>query len=258
MTPQRIFKIVFVFWLIGWYSKISFFKEYLWGITIERPLHYSFFPEIFTNPLTAQAAYVMPVLALVLVFLKTPLRYCWIAGVWIVSSLLMLGHLNTYNDATFVTSFWTAGWLFGLAWNLNPKDETVREQAQFSARCIVGMIFLGGLAGKLTPEYWNGDVFYHTHILQGQAGIWLWLRQHSTPEQMLIIARYFSQIAMAAEAFLVLSPVLPSRFVLTAAPAVMSGIVLFNTWRIFSVFACLIGILLACLIWELSAKRTGT
>ncbi|OGX30375.1 MAG: hypothetical protein A2787_04570 [Omnitrophica WOR_2 bacterium RIFCSPHIGHO2_01_FULL_48_9] len=251
----KVFRLAAAFWLAGWYCKITFYYEYLWSTAVRYPLEYSFFPFVLQDAAISQTVYLLPVAALIIFMTEDPRAYLSASVVMLVSSLLMSWHMNTHNDATFVVSFWVAVWLFWLAANLKRAEAEFKLHIVVLAQCLCAMIFLGGFMGKLTPEYWHGDVFYHTHIIENNLWWAARLKQTFNAEQLQGVAMVFSRAVIGMEGLLVLSPFLPSRFVCRFAPLCFSLIMFTNTWRIFSVLGCLMGMLLACLLLENSKKN---
>ena len=113
MSPEdkfvRVYKFVLAGLLIGWFIKLpAFFWKYFNEVIFDYPIHYEFFPTMFDAPFTARMFYLLPILTVVgftLKFEKWHLTvYKAIAGIFLISSIVMMLHLASYNDATFVTS----------------------------------------------------------------------------------------------------------------------------------------------------------
>jgi hypothetical protein len=111
---------------------------------------------------------------------------------------------------------------------------------------------LGGTVGKLTPEYWDGEVMGRIFIVQTDQSPAGKILRHLSPELQKTAATWISRSVIGVEAILALSPLFPYRFVVLLGSAVFVVISIFSTWRIFSVLACLTGMLLACLLLEKS------
>src|ERR1041385_5195868 len=105
-------RILVAFWLLGWYIKGVFFQQYLFSTIVNYPLRFDLFPPFFESSYVAQFFYVFPLFA-VLVFVRSYKFYFYIAAfAMTLSSAVLLLHQDTYNDATFVTSFWVGLWFF--------------------------------------------------------------------------------------------------------------------------------------------------
>lgn len=241
-----------MFWLAGWYLKAGFYFPYLVQTTKHYPVAHPFFPEFFLSPYVATVFYFLPLLVVPM------LSFCGRGFVWVAAVLMALSaavlnlHINTCNDATFVTSFWVALWLCWFTSQAGRATPHVRRHARFLAQCLIGVIFLGGTVGKLTPEYWDGEVMGRIFIVQTDQSPVGKILRHLSPELQKTAATWISRAVIGVEALLALSPFFPYRFVAVLGSAVFVVISIFSTWRIFSVLACLMGMLLACLLLEKS------
>lgn len=238
-----------VFWIAGWYLKICFDVPYLLSVVPRYPVAYDFFPAIFQNPIIVAIAYFAPFSVAVATLLRR--EYLKPAAViLLVSTVVMSLHLDTYNDATNVTSFWTAIWLVWFTRHLNDTSAEFYSQARVLAQCVVAIIFLGGVVGKLTPEYWSGDIV--SKIFVGNPN-------ESPLRQVLLmfpagwqgkLVIFLSWSMIVTEGILALAPLFSYRTLTCFAIPVFAAFSLFSTWRIFSVLLCLAGILAAGLLLE--------
>ena len=99
-------RIVVALWLVGWTSKCVLLFEYFFKTLVTHPMVNDFFPAFFRSPLVAQVAYLLPLLALPVFVSRRQVWFCLAAIVLSVSSVLLLLHQDSANDATFETSFW--------------------------------------------------------------------------------------------------------------------------------------------------------
>ena len=246
-------RVVYIFvlcWLFGWFIKAEFFFPYLFGTIVRTPVLNNFFPELLAQPFVAQLAYVLPVTAAA-VFIRPSLWMLRIAAlVMVFSAATLVVHQETCNDATFVTSFWSALWFLWFAVHWEREDEYLFVHSRRIGQWIVGMIFWAGFIGKLTPEYWNGDVFYNIFFVQDSEWLGVWARGVIPFQQAHAFAVVVSCCVIAAEFFLSLAPFLPFALISRYGLLILLGVPVFSTWRIFSVLSCLIGILLACRSWK--------
>ncbi|MBZ0165323.1 MAG: hypothetical protein K8I00_00850, partial [Candidatus Omnitrophica bacterium] len=145
--------MVMGFWVLGWFVRTKYFLTYLFGHVLKYPVAHDFFPGFLQNGEVSVVIFFLPLLALTALINPSRAKYLFASSVLIVSAAVSMCHLDTYNDATNVTCLWVGVWLFWVSWNLQRTDESFCWQACFLAQLIVGMIFLGGAVGKMTPEY---------------------------------------------------------------------------------------------------------
>lgn len=246
----RVVYIFVLFWLLGWFIKAAFFFPYLFQEITQIPLSNDFFPALWAEPSLAQLAYVLPALALA-VFVRPSVLMCRIVAMMMVfcAAILVL-HQDTCNDAMFVTSFWSALWFLWLVVNWEKGDEYLVTHSRRIGQWVIGVVFWAGFVGKLTPEYWSGEVFYNIFFVQNNEWLGRWLNTHLSVPQAHILAAVISCSVIVIEFFLSLAPFLPFTLIVRWGLILLPAIALFSTWKIFSVVSCLIGILLACRSWK--------
>ena len=249
-SNSSIVRGVMIAWLIGWYIKGYFYFPYLFHEIAVAPIQNSFFPVVFSNPLTAQSAYVLPILIILTIFKSEPRFFRLSSCLMIFSSAILCWHKDTYSDATFVISFWVALWLLWVSIHIKRIDAGFRLHAKMLAVSILSIVFMGGLVGKLTPEYWNGQIFYHIFVVQNNHWPFFWLKKSFSWEQLQSWCTVISRLMIGVEIFFSFSLFLPFRLVRFWAPLLMGGMTLFSTWRILSVLSCLIGMIWFCGRWE--------
>ena len=248
-TNRWIARIVIIGWLFGWYVKGCFYYPYLTHTVYQYPVTHPLFPNLFLDPNLSTVSYFLPLVAGVTLFSRRRLNFCLISGILLICSMMLTLHIDTYNDATFVTSFWVALWLLWFSLSLDRTDEALRRHGRKLAQCIVGLIFLGGFAGKLTAGYWSGEVIYNIFLSTKDTPVGTILNVFPA-ELRPVITMYISRTIIAGELILALSPFLSYRLVAVLAAAVFSIMTLFSTWRIMSVNSSLMGMLLGCWLWE--------
>ena len=257
-SNSSIIRGVMIAWLIGWYIKGYFYFPYLFHEIAVVPIQNSFFPGVFSAPLAAQFAYALPISIILTICQSEPRFFRWSSGLMIFSSAILCWHKDTYSDATFVASFWVALWLLWVSIRIDRIDAGFRLHAKMLAVFILSIVFMGGLVGKLTPEYWNGHILYHIFIAQNNHWPFFGLKKFFSLEQLQLLCAVMSRFIIGVEMFLSFSLFLPFRLVRFWAPLVMGGMTLFSTWRILSVLSCLIGMIWFCGRWEsLSAQERG-
>ncbi len=252
-----VLQVVMTFWLIGWFIKAVFLGPYLLDVAFDVTAGHAMFPVIFQDPRVSAFLYVLPALSLPSLISPTQGRLLFAAIIMILSSLGLMLHLNTYNDATFVTSFWVAIWIFGLGTQLKRKSEVLGLQARLLARLIVGCVFFAGFIGKLTPEYFSGEAFYNIFWVRNDIQPHAWLIEQYSADQLKQLSIYVSHAIIVIEFLLACLPIFPWRWIYIVAPVVMAGFVITNTWAILSVLSCMMGLLWGCLLFDRSRTAGG-
>ncbi len=259
MNPRalKIFRIVFVFWLLGWFCNAPGFLANFFD-ALKYPLEYTLFPPILRLPSIALIVYLAPLLS-ILAFVQS--SRALLRGTSIVLALLaffLCLHLETCNDATFVTSFWSALWLVWWTWNGHREDIRFFIHARALAHTIVGVIFLGGAIGKLTGEYRNGEAFFQLYFKDNPAFPYPWLKAHLEPRLFRGLAAWFSRCALSAELVLALSPFLPTRFVFAGVGLTVLTMMSAWTFHLASVLSSLFGLALAAFLIDRELSKLYT
>lgn len=256
MTPKnaRIFRVVLGFWLFGWFVNAEgFLTNFIDALRF--PIDYDFFPAALRHPGAVLAVYLAPALGLI-AFLRPSTALAratcpFLAGLALFACI----HLETCNDATFVTSFWSALWLAWLAWNGGRSDAQFALQARALAQSVVGLMFLGAAVGKLTPEYQSGEAFFGLYFRDNESFPYSWMKQNIAAPEVRSLATWFSRFAISAELVLAASPLLSARFVLAGASVTMLAMMLAWTFHLASVLSCLFGLALAAYMLEIDEAR---
>lgn len=246
----RLFRLVSAGWLIGWYIK----AQHLYWIYldfVEYPIrHHGLFPHPCLDARMALTAYTLPLISLVTMWSRHRNMMVLTSVMMLLSSVGMLINANTFNDATWVTSFWVALWLLWLSVNEARTDATVRLEGTLIAQAMIGMIFLGGAVGKLTEQYWSGEAIYNIYFQQKTTWPYPFLREFLTDGQRLLLSLLIARGSIVIELFLALTPLMPARFSLIVASVIMASFVLFSHWMLYSVMGCLIALAVGCLYWN--------
>lgn len=245
---DKVFKIVLGGLLTGWYLKMPvFYWTYLNETTFALNLDIELFPSFFENPYTAQFFYFLPLFTVITYFIKNesflPTVQKISSAFLAISSLMLLLHSATYNDATFVTSFWVSCWLFWFSFH---AQEKYNSQACKLATAIVSMIFFGGFIGKLSSEWASGEVVFG--LIQSTFTYWpfSWINNNTTYDQLKVFSMIMSWAVIAFELILATCFLWPLKISLKYTPAMIAGVVFFRSWQILSVIGCLIVLLAAC------------
>jgi hypothetical protein len=238
---RRALRIASAGWLVGWYWKVVFFVGHL-REALAWPIDLPSLPGPLRAPWIAAVAYALPIVAAPAIWFGG--RRARLAGAAALALAAAVGcvHVELFNDATFVTSFWTALWI---AWLASAPDEELARHGPRLARCVVAFVFLGGAVGKLSASYFSGEALYHLYFLQKDGWPYTALRAAVSDPALRTIARWFSRLVIAGELALALGPVVPHRPYVWAACAAIGLMVLSSTFYLFSVLAALVGVLIA-------------
>lgn len=242
-----VFQITTLAWLTGWFIKIKFFHSYLSYIIYAYPVMNNQFPPFFQNPALASSAFYLPVICFAGVLFRRRSVYQLISLLLLLCAVILGLHTDTYNDMTFISSFWVALWLVWYAFHLHDPDH-IRQHAPFLAKCIIAVIFLGGTVGKLTHEYWSGEAFYNLLIHVQPQYLGRLIHDNLPLDQQKIFSGIFSKIVIFVEGSLIFSPIMPYYMFSILSVVAVITIVLFRSWTILSVLLCLAGMVLSCLI----------
>ena len=248
-------RIVVALWLVGWTSKCVLFLEYFFKTLVSHPMVNDFFPVFFRSALVAQVAYLLPLLALCVFVTRRRALFCGAAVVMTLSSALLLLHQDSANDATFETSFWVGAWLVWFSFSMRRCDAEFFLHARSLALCVVAIQFCGGFVGKLTSEYWSGQVLADMFMEQKQGLAASWVRAHFDEATIRIWFQWISKCLIVGEGALALAPLLPYRLVCYTGIPFMLSFALFKSWMIYSVLSCLVGLLIAG--WVLIAQEVA-
>ena len=229
-------------WLVGWIVKAPLLTDLFVRVGRATPLSVEGLSAAFSAPMVPPVAYGLPVLAVGVGIVGAGRWALAAAAVGAACALALVTSVAAYNDATFVTAFWSALWIGWLA--SRPEAEAVAWGPRL-AQGVVALLFLGGALGKLTPEYTSGAVLYDVYVLQKTTGIWPALRGALEPEALRTLAVGFSWATIAVEAALATCVLWPPRLALTTAAAVCTGMVAASTVYLTSVMAPVVGLCLS-------------
>ena len=176
-------------------------------------------------------------------------RFWWVAIQWLGCTGLCL-HQESYNDATFTTSWWTITWLGYLAHRMRKPNDApesgVLDRAAMLSRAIVSLILLGGAVGKFTADYWSGQVLYDIYFVDRDFWTFNYVRNAYDPATLREIARWYSRMVVVTETVFGVSLwLMPTRIAATAGMLLLASIAIFSNFLLFSVMACLIALVSA-------------
>ena len=161
-----------------------------------------------------------------------------------VCALGLCLHQGSYNDASFVTCFWVSLWCVWFTFRIDDPRDQLFEKGKTFAVLIISMIFLGGAVGKLTPEYWSGEVFYQIYFVDRDFWVFNSLRARFEPETLRELATYYSRMVIVTECAMAGLWLLPRKFAAVLGLVILLSLTLFSNLNLFSVTFCLIGLCL--------------
>jgi hypothetical protein len=215
-------------------------------IYVALPLEDPFFPDLLRNNVVLGLAYLLPVCLSCIALVSRDRTFLRIQSlIACAGTFLLCIHQGTYNDVTFLTSWWSSLWC---AWYVGRLDDPVGPLAVkgvFLAQLILSLIFLGGAAGKWTAGYWSGEVFYEIYFVGRDFWLFNLLRESLDASSLRDVATWYSRLVIVTESCCGLLWLLPSRWALPLAIAVLLGIALLSNFYLFSVVFCLVGLALA-------------
>lgn len=224
--------------------KISFFS-YANAIYNTIELNDSFFPDLLRSPLFLRLSFLGTAAATLLNLLATSnglRKGCSIAAIAGLSILCM--HQGSYNDMTFVTAWWCAGWSCWFSYRIDrDPHQTLLNKSAFLSRSMISMIILGGAIGKWTSEYWTGQVLHDIYFVDRDFWIFNYLRETYSSEELRVIATWHSRHVVIVETlFGLFFWLLGNRVGATVGILVLSSIAIFSNFLLFSVLSCLIAL----------------
>ncbi|QDT02574.1 hypothetical protein K227x_09520 [Rubripirellula lacrimiformis] len=230
--------------LAGLLWKISYFVAAM-EVYRRIPLRDDFFPDAMQSTNVLIAAFMATCAAIVLniVTASRPLQLVC-GAVTLLGSTVLCIHQGSYNDMTFVTTWWTALWsLWYIAGMTSTDADAFLRRAAFLSRLILSMILLGGAAGKWTGEYWSGEVFFDIYFRNRDFWLFNLLRDNLTAETLREVATWYSRKVIIVETVAGLGLwMLPARWAAAVGIVLLSSIALLSNFLLFSVLMCLIGL----------------
>lgn len=223
----------------AWLTLLPYFSEFP-GIYHQTPLLMGFFPALLRSAPVFAAAWLVPMLGAGLV-LRFPEYLRYQLGLWVVASLVLLWHQGSYNDATFVTSFWAALWALWASGRAEESQQD-RQNAILLAKLIISMIFLGGVVGKFTAGYWDGTVLYEIYFRQRDFWTFNIARSLLDADQLRTAATIYSRIVSVSELAAVFVVLVPNRGAFILYGALLLLIPLLSNWYLFSVVFSVMGL----------------
>lgn len=237
-----MWQVVFLITLVAWYIKFTTLV-YAYNSHIGLPfMEHGLLSGVMLSPHCSLVTYMTPLLGVIGLIYP---RRCWaVLGsiVLMVSSLMMLWNIHSYNDATFVVTFWVSAWLLWWSITMNSADGGYSRWAVRLGLLVVAFIFLGGAVGKWTAAYWSGEAVYHIYFMQKDLFVYSWMREHFDEPMLRSIACVFSRVLVLVESLWATVFLWPARLAGMATIVLSVAIIAGSTWMLFSVMGGIIGL----------------
>lgn len=228
--------------LISWFVKcniqISVFFQAREMTILKHPL----LPDWLCSPLVGGIIYFAPMLCVMGLLARRAMWMRLCAIIYTTCSLLMLWHIQSFNDATEVTGFWTGLWLLWWAGKVHAEDEKSLWHGVSIAVAVVSLCWLGGGLGKLTSEYWSGEPFYHLYFMDKPQFPFSWFRNNLSTDTIHILATGFSRIVVITELVLATCFLWPAKWAVLASLSILSLMVIISQLQLFSVLGSLMAL----------------
>jgi hypothetical protein len=210
------------------------------------PLEDTFFPSLLRDNLVLGLSYLVPVVLSAIALVARERAFLRIQSLITCAGMLVLCvHQGTYNDVTFLTSWWTSLWCVWYVTRLDDPIGPLAVKGVFLAQLILSVIFLGGAAGKWTHGYWSGEVFYDIYFVDRDFWLFNLLRGTLDAGSLRDLATWYSRFVIVTESACALLWLLPGRWAFPVSIAVVLGIALLSNFYLFSVVFCLVGLAVA-------------
>ncbi len=242
---RKAWRIALAGWLIGWFvNTVENTRLFLAGLETPITEHW-LFPEAMRNPGVALGMFVLA-LGGGAGFGVADVRVLRGLAVGLVLCALgLLGHIASYNDASYAAAFWSALWLVWWARRIEDGNVGVERHAIALGQGIVGLCFLGGVIGKLTPDYWNGEAFYQLYVVQKPYFPFDWMRANWSDETLRACSGWFARGVIVSEGLLATLILWPPRWALVMTTSAFLGMIGLAGVQLLSVLAPLAGLVLA-------------
>ncbi len=161
-----------------------------------------------------------------------------------VAITILCVHQASYNDMTFVTTWWTSVWAMWFVCHMSdPDQDRLLVRAAFLSRLIVSLILLGGGLGKWTAEYWSGEVFFDIYFRDRDFWVFNLIRAGVDADSLHEISKWYSRGVVITESVAGMALwLLPARWAAVIAIVLLTSIALLSNYLLFSVLMSLIGL----------------
>jgi hypothetical protein len=237
-------RLVLTCMLVGLLWKLAFFRI-ADQVYTSIPLHDSFFPGWLQQAASLRIAFLTAIASIVIAWLTQQggTRRIAIAISGLACTVMLL-HQGTYNDMTFTTVWWCNVWALWYVWRMDvdPPGE-LRRKAAFLSRLLISVVLIGGAVGKMTGEYWSGEVFFEIYFRDRDFWVFNGLRSCLDTESLRWTAMAYSRHVIFVEIIGGLGIwLLPARWAALAGVVIFGSIALLSNFLLFSVLTPLIGL----------------
>ncbi len=239
---RSLLKVVMAAILVSLLWKLTFLIQ-LDRIQQAMPLQDPFFPAVFRSQTVARTTYLIATSLSALLLFSKSRSILTIGSMLLVVALFSLNiHQASFNDVTFLCCGWSAAWCWWFSTRLDEPTESLHPRAAWLAHAIVSLVFIGGAVGKLTPEYWSGQVLYEVYFIDRDFWFYNIIRSYSTADGLRNAATMHSRMVIATELACGFLWLLPMRIASLVALIVLLGIAMTNNFLLFSVITSLMGL----------------
>ena len=244
--------LISLLWKLRYYIGLDYFNRTM-------PLQDPFFPAFFRDQTVARMAYLIAIAVATLLLLGKS-RSILIAGslILVVTLFTLNIHQSGYNDVTFLCCGWAALWCVWFSTQISEPNESLLPRAAWLAHAILSLILIGGSIGKLTPEYWSGQVLYEIYFVDRDFWFYNIIRHNCTADGLRDAATWHSRLVIVTEFACGFLWLLPMRIASWVALIVLMGIALTNNILLFSVVSSLIGLAIVGLHQSKNSSHTAS
>ena len=228
--------LISLLWKLPYYIGLDYFNRTM-------PLQDPFFPAFLRNQTVARMAYLIVVAVSTLLLLSKSRSILTTGSLLLAVTLFTLNiHQSSYNDVTFLCCGWSALWCLWFSTRISEPNVSLLPRAAWLTHAILSLILIGGAIGKLTPEYWSGEVLYEIYFVDRDFWFYNIIRNNCTADGLRDAATWHSRLVIVTEFGCGFLWLLPMRIASWLALTVLMGIALTNNTMLFSVVTSLIGL----------------
>ena len=228
--------LISLVWKLPNYFVLDYFNRTM-------PLQDPFFPPFFRNQTVARMTYLIAVAISTLLLLSKSRSILTGGTLLLVGTLFTLNvHQSGFNDVTFLCCGWSALWCLWFSSQMSEPNESLLPRAAWLSHAILSLILIGGSIGKMTPEYWSGQVLYEIYFVDRDFWFYNIIRASCTADSLRDAAMWHSRLVIVTEFACGFLWLLPMRLASWLALMMLVGIALTNNILLFSVVTSLIGL----------------
>jgi len=241
-SNRSLLKVVISAILISLIWKLTSYIQ-LDRIIQAMPLQDPFFPAFFRNQTVVRIAYLLANAVCLLLLLSKSRSILSLGTTILAACLFTLNiHQSSYNDVTFLCGGWSSLWCLWFSTRISEPTESLHPRAAWLAHAIISLILIGGAVGKMTAEYWSGQVLYEIYFVDRDFWFYNIIRNYCSADGLRDAATLHSRFVIVTEFACGFLWLLPMRLASWIALAVLLGIALTNNFMLLSVITSLIGL----------------